>query len=56
MRTNKVDSYPTKSRVYIQLERKKEGRMLKYFQVENDVMSFMELKKKYECILDINFH
>ena len=31
--------------VYVQLEKKeKEGRVLKYFQVENDVMSFMELR------------
>jgi len=45
MHTNKVGSCPTKSWVHIQLKKKEnEGRMLKYFQVENDVMSFMKLK------------
>ena len=44
MRINKVDSCP-KCWVHIQLEKKeKEGRVLKYFQIENDVISFMELK------------
>ena len=43
---NKVDSRPTKSWAHVQLEKKeKEGRVLKYFQVENDVMSCMELRE-----------
>jgi len=47
MRINKVGSRPTKSWVHIQLEEKeKEGRMLKYFQVENSVMFFMKLRGK----------
>jgi len=37
-----VGSRPTKSWVHVHLEKKeKEGRVLKYFQVENDIMSFM---------------
>jgi len=40
-----VDSRPTKSCVYVQLKKKeKEGRVLKYFQDENGVMSFIELR------------
>ena len=39
MHTNKIGSRPTKSWVFVQLEKKeKEGKVLKYFQVENDVM------------------
>jgi len=39
MHTNKVHLGSTKSRVHVQLEKKeKEGKVLKYFQVENDVM------------------
>jgi len=45
MRTNKVSSRPSKSWIHIQLEKKeKVGKVLKYFQVKNDVMSFMELR------------
>ena len=40
-----MSSRLTKSWVHIQLEKKeKERRVLKYFQVKNDVMSFMELR------------
>jgi len=46
MHTNKMSLRPTKSWVHIQLEKKdKEGRMLKYFQVENSVNVFYEVKK-----------
>ena len=34
----KLGSHPTRD--------KKEGRVLKYFQVENDTMSFMELRRR----------
>ena len=34
----KVDSRPIRKKI------KKEGRVLKYFQIENGVMSFMELR------------
>ena len=45
MHTNKVSSSPTISWIHIQIEKKeKEGGMLKYFQVENGVMSFKELR------------
>ena len=45
MCANKVSSCSTKNWIHIQLEKKeKEGRVLKYFQVENCVMSFMELR------------
>ena len=47
MHTNKIGSRPTKSWVFVQLEKKeKEGKVLKKFQVENNVMSFMELRGK----------
>ena len=47
MHINKVNSRPTKNWVHVQLEKKeKEGRVLKYVQVENNVMSFMKLKRK----------
>ena len=42
-----MSSRLTKSWVHIQLEKKeKEGRMLKYFQVGNGVMSFIELRER----------
>ena len=45
MCTNKVGSRPIKSWVHIQLEKKeKEGRVWKYYEVEDDAMSFMELR------------
>ena len=45
MRTNNMGSRPTKSWVYVQLEKKeKERRVLKYFQVGNRVIFFMELR------------
>ena len=40
-----VGSHPIENWVHVQLEKKeKEVRVLKYFQVKNDVMSFMELR------------
>ena len=57
MHTSKVGLRPTKSWVHVRLEKKeKEERVLKYFHVKNGNIFFMELKKKNECILDINFH
>ena len=45
MCANKVSSYSTKNWIHNQLEKKeKEGRVLKYFEVENGVKSFMELR------------
>ena len=45
MGTNKVTLHPTKNLIHIQLEKKeKEERILKYFQVENGNISFMELR------------
>ena len=45
MRTNKVDLRSTKSWIHVQLEKKeKEEWVLKYFQVENCVISSMELR------------
>ena len=44
MHTNKVDSRLTKNWVHVQLEKKKKKRVLKYFQVQNGVLSFMELR------------
>ena len=45
MRTNNLGSCPTKSWVHVQLEKKEEEkRVLKYFSVENDIMSLMELR------------
>jgi len=44
-----VDLRPIKNWVHIQLEKKKgkkKGRVLKYFQVKNDVKSFMELRER----------
>ena len=42
-----MGSRPTKNRVHVQLDKKdEEGRVLKYFQVKNGVMSFMELRER----------
>jgi len=47
MRTNNMSLCSTKSWVHVQSEKKeKEVRVLKYFKVKNDVMSFMELRGK----------
>ena len=51
MHTNKkLDLRP------IREKRKKKERMLKYFQVKNNVMSLWSYKEEYKYILDINFH
>jgi len=45
MHTNNMSSRPTKSWVYVQLEKKeKEKKVLKYFRVGNRVIFIMELR------------